>query len=100
MKMNEIVNRFLLASDKFMPEMHLKQSDFTYSACHSFSTNKESIEKFMQTGNTDLFTEKSLIKLVSNMICLWEIKRFSKKFWEIKHLKLWVMQNMMVIKED
>ena len=28
-KMNEIVNRLLLARDKFMPEMHLKQSGFT-----------------------------------------------------------------------
>ena len=32
-KMNEIVNKFLLAGDKFMPEMHLKQPRFTYSAC-------------------------------------------------------------------
>ena len=32
-KMNEIVNRFLLAGDKFMPQMHLKQPLFTYSVC-------------------------------------------------------------------
>ena len=32
-KMNEIVNKFLLAGDKFMPEMHLKQPRFIYSAC-------------------------------------------------------------------
>ena len=31
--MNKIINRFLLAGDKFMPEMHLKQPKFTYSAC-------------------------------------------------------------------
>ena len=62
--MNEIVNKFLLVGDKFMPEMHLKQSGFTYSACGSFTKNKERIEKFMQTGNTNL------IKLVFNMICL------------------------------
>ena len=30
--MNEIVNKFLLAGDKLMPEMHLKQTGFTYSA--------------------------------------------------------------------
>ena len=35
--MNEIVNKFLLVGDKFMPEMHLKQSGFTYSACGSFT---------------------------------------------------------------
>ena len=40
-KMNEIVNRFLLDSDKFMPEMHLKQLGFTYSARGPFTKNKE-----------------------------------------------------------
>ena len=30
--MNEAVNKFLLAGDKCMPEMHLKQPGFTYSA--------------------------------------------------------------------
>ena len=39
--------------DKFKPEMHLKQLGFTYSACGSFTKNKERIEKFIQTGNTD-----------------------------------------------
>ena len=45
-KMNEIVNKFLLAGDKFMPEMHLKQPGFTYSACGPFTKNKERIQKF------------------------------------------------------
>ena len=49
--MNEIINKFLLAGDKFMPEIHLKQLGFTYSACGPFTKNKERIEKFMQTGN-------------------------------------------------
>ena len=40
-KMNEIVNNFLLAGDKFMPEMHIKQPGFTYSACGTFTKNKE-----------------------------------------------------------
>ena len=51
--MNEIVNKFLLVGDKFMPEMHLKQPGFTYSACGLFTKNKERIEKFMQTENKD-----------------------------------------------
>ena len=51
--MNETVNKFLLVSDKFMSEMHLEQPGFTYSACGPFNKNKERIEKFMQTGNTD-----------------------------------------------
>ena len=42
--MNEIVNKFLLADDKFMLEMHLKQPGFTYSACGPFTKNKERIE--------------------------------------------------------
>ena len=40
-KMNEIVNKFLLDSDKFMPEMHLKQPGFTYSARGPFTENKK-----------------------------------------------------------
>ena len=51
--MNEIVNKFLLVGDKFMPEMHLKQPGFTYSACGPLTKNKERIEKFIQTSNTN-----------------------------------------------
>ena len=58
--MNEIVTNFLLVRDKFMPEMHLKQPDFTYSACGPFTKNKERIEKFMQTGNTDFIYKNEL----------------------------------------
>ena len=60
--MNEIVNIFLLAGDKFMPEMHLKQPEFTYSACGPFTKNKERIEKFMQTGNADFIYRNELDK--------------------------------------
>ena len=60
--MNEIVNKFLLVGDKFMPEMHLKQPGFTYSACGPFTENKERIEKFMQTGNTSFLYKNGLDK--------------------------------------
>ena len=40
-KINEIVNKFLLAGNKFMPELHLKQSGCSYSACGAFTRNKE-----------------------------------------------------------
>ena len=50
--MNEIINKFLLVGDKFMPEMHLKQPGFTYSACGPFTKNKERIQKFKETGDT------------------------------------------------
>ena len=56
--MNEIANKFLLEGDKFMTEMHLKQPGFTYSVCGPFTKNKERIEKFMQTGNTDFICKK------------------------------------------
>ena len=60
--MNEIVSKFLLASDKFMPEMHFKQPGFTYSACGLFTRNIERTEKFMQTGNTDFIYRNELDK--------------------------------------
>ena len=50
--MNQIVNKFLVAGDKFMPEMHLKQPGFTYCACGPFNKNKEQIRKFKETGDT------------------------------------------------
>ena len=50
--MNKIINKFLLAGDKFMPEMHLRQPQFTYSACGSFTKHKERMKKFNQTGYT------------------------------------------------
>ena len=51
--MNYIVNKFLLVGNKLMPEMHLKQHQFTYSVCSPFTRNKERIQKFMQTGDTN-----------------------------------------------
>ena len=60
--MNELVNTFLLVGNKFMPKMHLKQPGFTYSACGPFTKNKERIEKFMQTGNTDFIYRDELDK--------------------------------------
>ena len=65
--MNEIVNKFLLAGDKFMSEMHLKQLGFTYSACGPFAKNKERIRKFMQTGNGDYIYQNDLDKAFSKL---------------------------------
>ena len=50
--MNKVINKFLLAGDKFMPEMHLRQPQFVYSACGPFTRHKERIKKFKQTGDT------------------------------------------------
>ena len=56
------MNTFLLVRDKFMPDMHLKQRRFTYSACGPFTKNKERTEKFMQTGNTNFIYKNELDK--------------------------------------
>ena len=60
--MNEIVNKVLLACNKCMPEMHLKQSGFTYSACGPFTKNKERIQKFKETGDTSHIYKNELDK--------------------------------------
>ena len=62
-KMNEIVNKFLLAGDKFMPEMHLRQPGFTYSACGSFTKNKERIRKFKETRDSRYIYQNKLDKV-------------------------------------
>ena len=61
-KINEIVNKFLLAGDKFMPEMHLRQPQFVYSACGPFTKNKERIQKFKETGDTSYIYKNELDK--------------------------------------
>ena len=58
--MNEIVNKFLLAGDKFMPEMHLKQPGFAYSACGPFTKNKKRIKKLKETGDTNYIYKNEL----------------------------------------
>ena len=60
--MYKIINKLLLVGDKFMPEMHLNQPGFTYSACDPFNKNKERIKKFMETGNTNCIYKNNLDK--------------------------------------
>ena len=57
--MNKIVNKFLLAGDKLIPEMHLRQLGFTYSACGPFTKNKERIQKFEGTGDSRYIYKKN-----------------------------------------
>ena len=52
--MNNIINKCLLAGDKFMPEIHLRQPQFVYSACGPFTRHKEIIKEFKRTGDTRL----------------------------------------------
>ena len=60
--MNDIVIRFLLAGDKFMSEMHLRQPGFTYSACGPFTKSQERIQKFKQTGDSKYIYRNELDK--------------------------------------
>ena len=60
--MNEIVNKFSLAVDKFMPEMRWKQPGFIYSACGSFAKNKERIQKFEEIGDSKYIYRNELDK--------------------------------------
>ena len=60
--MNEIVNKFLLAADKFMPEMYLRQPGFKYSACRSFTKIRERIQKFKETGDSRYIYQNKLDK--------------------------------------
>ena len=60
--MNNIINKFLLAGDKFMPEMHLRQPQFVYSAVdHSLDIKKE-FKKFEQTGDARYIYRNELDK--------------------------------------
>ena len=50
--MNEIVNKILLARDKFMLEMHFRQTEFIYSPYGPFTKIKKRIKKFKETGDS------------------------------------------------
>ena len=104
--MNNIINKFLLAGDKFMPEMHLRQPQFTYSACGPFTKHKERIEKFKESGDTNCIYKNELDKAFFLMrLHILIVKTLQKellqiKFLKIEHLILLKIQNMMGIKED
>ena len=57
-KMNEIVNALLLVGDKFMPEMYLRQPEFTYCACRPFTKNKERIQRLKKNRRYKLYLQK------------------------------------------
>ena len=60
--MNEVVNKFLLAGYKFMPQMNLRQPGFTYSAGGLFTKVKERIQKFKETGDSRYIDKNVLDK--------------------------------------
>ena len=89
-----------------MPEMHSKQPRFTYSACGPFTKHKESIEKFMQTGNKDFIYKNELDKACFQHDMAYGktkdlVKRTqSDKVLKDKAFRILVIQITMVMKED
>ena len=63
--MNNIINKFLLAGDKFI--------NLFYSACGPFTRHKERIKEFKRTGDMHYIIEMNSIKLVFNTIPLMQI---------------------------
>ena len=60
--MNDIINKFLLTGDKFLPELHLKQPGFTHSVCGPFTKHCGRIQKFTETGNLKHLYRNELYK--------------------------------------
>ena len=60
--MNNVINKFLLVGYKFMPEIHLRQPQFVYSACGPFTRHKERIKEFKRTGDTRYIYRNELDK--------------------------------------
>ena len=56
--MNEKVNKFLLAGDKFLPEMHLRQPLFLYSTCGPFTKSKEKPLDTLKKQEIDIYLSK------------------------------------------
>ena len=83
--MNNVINKFLLAGDKFMPEMHLRQPKFTYSTCRPFTKHKQRIQKFKETGDTNYIYKNELDKAFLLMILhILIVKILQKELLQIK----------------
>ena len=104
--MNEIVNKFFLAGGKFMPEMHLKQTGFTYSASIPFTKNKERIQKFKETEDSQCIYQNEQDKAsFQDDMANGDFKDLTRrklliKYCVIKHLILLKILNMMDINAD
>ena len=89
--MNNIINKFLLAGDKFRPEMDLRQPQFVYRACGPFTRHKERIKERHQESfqhDSAYADHKDLINRTK-----------SDKILRDKAYDMLVIQNMMAIKE-
>ena len=92
--MNEIINNFLLAGDKFIPEMDLRQHEFTCSSYGPFTKNKERIQKFKEAGDSRYIYQNELDKTCFQLnIAYGDFKDLLRrtaadKVYAIKHLIL------------
>ena len=59
---SNVINKFLLVGDKFMPEIHLRQPQFTYSACGPFTKHEQRIQTFKETSDTNYIYVNELDK--------------------------------------
>ena len=60
--MNEIIEKYFIASNKFTPEMHLRQSRCLYSACGPFTKCKRQLQKLKDTGGSKYIYQNELDK--------------------------------------
>ena len=100
--MNEIVITFLLVGDRFMLEMHLRETGFAYTACGPFTKNKERAQKFKETRNSWYIYQSKLEKdLDLDHMTYGNFKDLTKqlliKYCFIRHLIFLKFQNMMEI---
>ena len=87
--MNDIINKFLLAGDKFMPELHLKDPFVVnYSACDPFTENKQRIQKFMETGDTIYIYRNKLDKACFQYDMTYNFKDLKRRTYSDKVLKV------------
>ena len=86
-KMNEMVNKFLLAGNNFMPEMHLKQRGFTYSACGTFTKNKKRNQKFKETGDTSYIYKNELEACFQHDMAYGDFKDLARRTASDKFLR-------------
>ena len=103
--MNDIINQYLLARDKLMPEMRLKQPRFPYSECGKFTKNKQRIQRFMESVDTNFIyrneSDKACFQRDMTSEDFKDLKgrTQSDKILKDKTYKVPKIQNMMDIKE-
>ena len=102
--MNEIINKFSLAWDKFTPELHLRQPGFTNSAHAPFNNYREKIQKFRDTGNLKWIYKNDLDDFCfahdTTYVKSQQKELFQMIFLKAELMKLLESLNIMDIKED